>query len=190
MAQRAARRRARTGLRAGRAVAPRARRRPPCYQAEHQQQSQRDQHRAHRLLHAEHAGGQRRHRHRERRPCRARHPHRRAPSTSRWPSATGCRCRIADRPSKGGPDRAPGASCCARHQAQRHHVNLAHVRRQAADFDFGDARNHLRRPDGHQQLVRAGAAFVENVGTADVRRQRRGRSQKKSGRICMHASAS
>ena len=45
-----------------------------------------------------------------------------------------------------------------------------HVRRQAADFDFRHARHHLRRTDGHQQLVGAGLAFEEYVGTAHVRR--------------------
>ena len=43
----------------------------------------------------------------------------------------------------------------------------------AADFDFGHAWHHFGRADGYQQLVRAGGAFEENIGAADVGGERK-----------------
>ena len=50
----------------------------------------------------------------------------------------------------------------------------------AAYFDLRHARNHRRRADRHQQLVRAGLAFVENVGTAHVRERAGGGQQQQT----------
>ena len=54
---------------------------------------------------------------------------------------------------------------------ERHGRNaqLAKVGRGAANLHLGHARHHLRRPDRHQQSVRAGGAFVEHVRTAHMR---------------------
>ncbi len=58
-------------------------------------------------------------------------------------------------------------------EPQGHDVNLADVRGEAADFDLGDARDDLRRPDGDQQFVGPGVAFEKYVGATDVGCERR-----------------
>ena len=59
-----------------------------------------------------------------------------------------------------GRDRARARTVAPRVRRSGTMWMLVDARRRAADFDFGDARNHLRRADGDQQPVGAGAAFV------------------------------
>ena len=44
-----------------------------------------------------------------------------------------------------------------------------HIVGVGANLHVGDAGNHCRNIDGHEQVIRARVAFVEDVGTADVR---------------------
>ena len=47
--------------------------------------------------------------------------------------------------------------------------DLAHVVGVGANLDVGDAGDYGRDVDGDEQVIGAGVAFVEDVGTADVR---------------------
>jgi hypothetical protein len=59
-------------------------------------------------------------------------------------------------------------------QPQGNQVDLADIRRSAANLDFGNAGHHYGRANRHQQFVWPGIALEENVGTAHVCEQRRG----------------
>src|SRR6516164_2356505 len=62
--------------------------------------------------------------------------------------------------------------CALTGQPQRNDSNALDFRRFAADFDFCDAGNYLRRAHGDKKMVGAGSAFTKNVGAPDVARQR------------------
>ena len=53
-------------------------------------------------------------------------------------------------------------------ERQRDDPHLSDVRVDRHDFDIGDAGNHVRRPDRHQQTVGSGRGVHKDVGAADV----------------------
>jgi hypothetical protein len=52
---------------------------------------------------------------------------------------------------------------------QRHDVNIAEIVSRRQDFDVGNAGNRDRRANGDEESIRAGEAFEEYVGAADMR---------------------
>ena len=58
-------------------------------------------------------------------------------------------------------------------------ADLAHVVGVGANLHVGDAGDYGGDVDGHEQVIGAGVAFVEDVGTADVRV---GRELRRAGR--------
>ena len=62
-------------------------------------------------------------------------------------------------------------------EPQRDDLNRMNVIRFGTHFNFGDAGNHLWHAYGDKQMIWTGEAFAKNVGTANVRAERRGDEQ-------------